>query len=555
MADSEAVDPTPSGDTSSAGNTGDTSSAGNTGDTSSAGNTGDTSSAGNTGETTGSSSAGSTDATTAHAAGTTPTPVPVPDPAVGVPSSIVDFAKLVNNTWNTALTSTICLHRQQRDAIRNVLRGYMSKNNTNNNESGVSASVPAAATSQDVAPADILSYPYMLGNSYYRQLMSYDQMQALVEMVPRSNTVDTVGKYVLYMVNYYMTVGQEQVSLRTASDPNYGPSVLTIMMHKILNRVYEIHTRTQCKYMFVGIPSYYWHGVSVSALQVWGAGLLRESSMKLYAAYLRFIAQNPRDIPSARLKVEYMGESWNFRRSVPEFAMEALCFRADDELTRYDLSTVRVYVDKVATDSYSYYEYPVLDSSAGAAGVTSKGGVPIKNMNYGSDISALLVIPPTSEAATGTPDPYLSLAKLITPEECGTQLTDEDLTPAARDESKDTKLSEGQDEPGAVADQTENTIPVGLQDEDPGADIARRRGDLGSLANSVRLIRELEDRVTTLAKDHTDVVNCCSTVSEGLSRLERHAETLRKTMLALVRKINVQTGRVPAGYRDDMVYE
>ncbi|RFC04841.1 hypothetical protein DDJ38_30420, partial [Klebsiella pneumoniae] len=39
------------------------------------------------------------------------------------------------------------------------------------------------------------------------------------------------------------------------------------------------------------------------------------------------------------------------------------------------------------------------------------------------------------------------------------------------------------------------------------------------------------------------------------SRLERHAETLRKTMLALVRKINVQTGRVPAGYRDDMVYE
>ena len=540
-----------SGDTTTTGSTGDTTAAGGTGDTTAAttdggaGNTAATTTAGGAGDTSGTASSGGT-------TGTTPTPAPKAGDAE-VPRSILEFAQLVHETWNMPLTATVCLHRHQRNVVRNALRGYMSKTNTNDNASGA-PSAPTAATGQDTAPADLLSYPYMLGSSYYQQLMSYRQLQTLSDTVRSSRAVNTVGQYVLYLVTYYMTVGREHVSLHTARDPNYAPAVLTIMAHKILNRVYEIHTRKQCKYMFVGVPSYYWHGVSAQELLTWGAGLLQDPSMKLYSAYLRFLAQNQRDVSNPRFKIEYMGESWNFRKSVPEFALEGLCYRGDDNITRYDASTVRVYVDKTGDNAYSYYEYPAL-GVANSAGVSSTGGVPVTSVDYSSDVSAFSLRPPASEVAIGgAADPYSSLGKLITPEECGTQLTDEDPDPVARDESKDTKLAEGQAEPSPADDLSEETLP-GLQDEAPGAESTRRRGDLGSLANSVRLIKELEDRVTMLAKDHTDVVNCCSTVSEGLLRLERHAETLRKTMLALVRKINVQTGRTPAGYGYELSYE
>nr|WQH58096.1 MAG: MC133L [Molluscum contagiosum virus] len=546
------TDTAPTGDTSSNGAGGVDTTTPSGGDganatTSSGGSTGSAPTSGGDGANATTSSGGSTggDAgvttSSGGSAGTTPAPAPSSkaDDA-GVPQSIIDFEKMVVSTWNTQLTSTSCLHRHQRNAVRNVLRGFMSKNNTNSNGA---APVPAPTNSQDLAPAELLSYPYMLGNSYYKQLMSYGQIETLAESVRRAASVNTVGQYVLYLAMYYMTVGREQVSMVTNRSSSYASSVLTIMLHKILNRVYEIHASKQCTYMFVGIPAYYWHGVSVAELQTWGASLLRSSSMKLYRAYLTYLANNPRNVSSPRLKLEYMGESWGFRKSVPEFVMEGLCLRADDNITRYDGSTVRAYLDRVKTDAYSYYEFQAVASGTNSTGIQI-AGVPVTGMDYTSDVSAFLVTPPASEAAVASADPYGTLGKLITPEECGTQLTDEDADPAPRDASKDVKLADGQAEPSALDDLAEDGVSVPLEDEKPGEGSASaRRGDLGTLTASVRMIRELEARVATLVKNHLEVVGCCNTVSEGLSRLEKHADTLRRTMLALVRKINVQTGR------------
>ncbi|WAH71083.1 IMV membrane protein, fusion [Eptesipox virus] len=61
--------------------------------------------------------------------------------------------------------------------------------------------------------------------------------------------------------------------------------------------------------------------------------------------------------------------------------------------------------------------------------------------------------------------------------------------------------------------------------------------------NNKKRLDKLEKRITDVINNFDELEKCCKRNSEVLSRLEEHAETLRKTMVALAIKIDLQTGR------------
>ncbi|QZW33596.1 MPPV-275 A type inclusion-like fusion protein [Magpiepox virus 2] len=77
-----------------------------------------------------------------------------------------------------------------------------------------------------------------------------------------------------------------------------------------------------------------------------------------------------------------------------------------------------------------------------------------------------------------------------------------------------------------------------------GDDMNRRedkaRGDLGQLKQ--KALKRLERRLARVEQDHVEVAKSCSIVAETLDRLERHADTLRQSMVNLAKKIDYQTG-------------
>ncbi|AOP31836.1 imv surface protein [Volepox virus] len=56
-------------------------------------------------------------------------------------------------------------------------------------------------------------------------------------------------------------------------------------------------------------------------------------------------------------------------------------------------------------------------------------------------------------------------------------------------------------------------------------------------------LTNLEKKITNVTTKFAQIEKCCKRNDEVLFRLENHAETLRAAMLALAKKIDVQTGR------------
>ncbi|CCD83299.1 IMV-cell attachment, fusion, and microtubule transport [Squirrelpox virus] len=64
----------------------------------------------------------------------------------------------------------------------------------------------------------------------------------------------------------------------------------------------------------------------------------------------------------------------------------------------------------------------------------------------------------------------------------------------------------------------------------------------------LRVTDRNRERLKRLLEEQERVIECCEHADDRLTRLEKHADTLRETMLKLARKIDVQTGRRPGYY-------
>ncbi|ASF89976.1 putative fusion protein-like protein [Seal parapoxvirus] len=52
----------------------------------------------------------------------------------------------------------------------------------------------------------------------------------------------------------------------------------------------------------------------------------------------------------------------------------------------------------------------------------------------------------------------------------------------------------------------------------------------------------IEERLVSLLESYRSIAECCKETGERLSRLENHTESLRKALLTLAHKIDIQTG-------------
>ncbi|ATI21229.1 P4c precursor [Eastern grey kangaroopox virus] len=422
--------------------------------------------------------------------------------------AVAAFAEAVRSTWDEVLTANSCLRRQHRNAIRNVLRYFMAS-------AGINVAENAAGY-----PVQLLNYRVAAETRGFIEMMEFNrgELRSLWEQLPDTASVSTVGRYMLYLVMYLITTGGETVDMDTATVSSYATKVASIFCHKYLNRVSEIHSRYNCGYMFIGLPAYLMQGTGRPAeLLSWGGAMLIGKHMKVHHSYLTFLSRNESSSSPIELTLEFLWEKWSFKTSVPEFVLKGLCLRADDRMIKKGTSEVRVYLESVNADSYVYYVLRDTD--------VMHRGVPVAGIDYTADVSAVMVGEKNEHD-----DPYSFLSRLITPSECGKALFEDDPD-AANDYGAKFKEVE--------VIESKNEVYMPLEDESPAH--KKIRGDLADLSNTSRMIKELETKIKKLIADHMRIGKCCSEVSDNLGRLEKHADTLRNTMLALVRKIDVQT--------------
>ncbi|AST09540.1 IMV surface protein [NY_014 poxvirus] len=63
--------------------------------------------------------------------------------------------------------------------------------------------------------------------------------------------------------------------------------------------------------------------------------------------------------------------------------------------------------------------------------------------------------------------------------------------------------------------------------------------------NTKERLKNIETKLNNITTKFSQIEKCCKKNDEIIYRLENHAETLRLAMLALAKKIDVQTGRQP----------
>ncbi|AYN61051.1 viral fusion peptide [Orf virus] len=66
--------------------------------------------------------------------------------------------------------------------------------------------------------------------------------------------------------------------------------------------------------------------------------------------------------------------------------------------------------------------------------------------------------------------------------------------------------------------------------------------DNGVYAAGAPTKESVEERLLALLDSYKNITECCRETGNRLDRLERHLESLRKALLDLNRKIDVQTG-------------
>ncbi|AST09338.1 IMV surface protein [Murmansk poxvirus] len=63
--------------------------------------------------------------------------------------------------------------------------------------------------------------------------------------------------------------------------------------------------------------------------------------------------------------------------------------------------------------------------------------------------------------------------------------------------------------------------------------------------NTKERLKNIETKLNNITAKFSQIEKCCKKNDEIIYRLENHAETLRVAMLALAKKIDIQTGRQP----------
>lgn len=474
--------------------------------------------------------------------------------------SIRAFALMIDNLWYKPLSKLGCLSRVERKCIRNVIRDYMRSVEPlppEKNPSGM--------------PVQWLLEEFRNRNPYFQQLIEYNKgvLKVLLGDVRAYYNVDTVGKYVLFMVFSILRVeflnGSEFVGLGVHSSRAALRARLTHAFVSLLTYGTYINHYEHSEYMFVGAPMYWaqyvdYHLAYQSLYE--NAFLEVLPYAKMYRAYFEYVRMTVRHTGSEvrSLMLQFCGETWALSVSAPEFILEALCYTVADRLTKTDRSRVLLYLEELDKDKderrYLCHE---LDSDFREVVNSGMAGTPHVQLSTHNDISAIYI-----EHADGSPDErdwYYPTYKLITPSQCGEQLVLQqylrvepphrdvriDLHVTARPEEEEEegeKEEEGEEEEEGEAKFPEDEPPQketpGVPDDEPPSGRGQDNAAIpGGAEDRVQLLRR---QILWLERHLQDASSCCNANKLLEARLSHHLETMRQYSVLLSRKTDVQSG-------------
>ncbi|CCD83298.1 viral A type inclusion [Squirrelpox virus] len=334
------------------------------------------------------------------------------------------FTNLVDNKWKTLLSDDQCLTREERKAVRNVFRSYMF----------AMPKPPQGVGFKSGFPLHWILKKYRDQNSFYDKLTEYRNAYLLTKRQSLPDhylDITTVGQAVLYFTFLALEADVERGTVPRAEDLREDSDRATVLgsmnavCWQFMLKVATLCGEKMATHFFFGLPMYYYKCLTPEVIVAIYDGLkdmIDKSSVianaRAQMALLRYVKENcgertVGDMSGARnkVKVTYMGMSWEFTRSVPEMVMDALCYSVTDSVSKEGDNVVRLYLgpNKAGRDALSY-----MDIKSNEEGRVSR--LPTW-VSLNNDCSAIMFM--TSSGTRNEQDEYCARDRLILPEICG----------------------------------------------------------------------------------------------------------------------------------------
>ncbi|WZD65321.1 A-type inclusion protein/fusion peptide hybrid [Pseudocowpox virus] len=280
-------------------------------------------------------------------------------------SLVTEFKTLVQKQWHHPLGTVICIPREHRKIIRDVLRAYIKSAPTIDGGSVVSR-----------RPVNLYFTKYVNRNTMYKNMFVDDTWlkthitmlceQAKINII----NVDTLGKFYLMVVYSIMTghltlhnerimdiLGVTENSTRTVMDSKTGFFCLAFFRD-----VSTLAAHFRNSSIYIGLPMYWWYGVDVSDVYSKIERAVSDARTIEYArgalAFLQFMYEvNGTDVKDKdHVKISFDGiQQGRFVMSIPEFVMDGLCFTCWDSFAKRGTSfTVDIFIRPSENDGAFY---------------------------------------------------------------------------------------------------------------------------------------------------------------------------------------------------------
>ncbi|ATI21064.1 P4c precursor [Western grey kangaroopox virus] len=444
---------------------------------------------------------------------------------------IRDFARMVRKQWEVPLSATARLRRRDRKTIRNVIRAYMK------------GAPPEARTQQTETRLARLLMPieYATINTFRVAMFGYSGLRDRLEQLGTWETVTTVGRYALYITNrlmvWYNDEGRIVIEAKASSETMRGAMARAFEM--LWEEIANIHRKFECVHMFVGTPMYVLNEMDYDVINYRGKmNSLTAEYVPIYKEFYRLTEGGSRYTSrTSHLTMQYMTEGWVFDASAPEFLLEGLAFCVGDRIVKNTYYQVLIYVYDIEGTRY-YYD------TGSDMQTRYDTGVPVPDVDYRYDASAILIVPP--KGAAPVQDPYQDPSKLLTP--AGSRDDSEadvytevpiNNTSLPRLPSSPPPSQEDPSSPEKVGDDgiDDTTIPDDKNKVPPIAD--EPPYPWSSFSDVVASFFTEMQRVNRVIQSLNS--ECCKGNRGKVSRLESHIETMRQYSVALSNKTDIQT--------------
>ncbi|AEN03719.1 p4c precursor [Yokapox virus] len=259
-----------------------------------------------------------------------------------IPPSIKLFSNMISELWTKKIEQNTCISRKYRNIIRIVIRDFM-------------ASYPKMDEDKKSpinAPMQWVTDYYIKKNSYRNAMMEYNNkyLQNLYNSITLLN-INTVGEFILFNVFNLLNARNSDKTPYlydtqiTDNDDSIRETFVTTCV-KIFTDQLNIINMHNNKYLFVTVPMYLWYNVSPLEVQqkLKDLKLFKNNIGLTIYGFFMYMGKISRYLTTSyKLILSYLGEKWEFGRSVSETILYGLGYTVFDNLYAYTNQYIDVY--------------------------------------------------------------------------------------------------------------------------------------------------------------------------------------------------------------------